>query len=192
MDDKDLQEMCPKIGWCKKLKTFFNRRTLEILHNKCIRPCPRRNSYIVYWLEKAGLEVPEKYQTLSFRGKIQAARLGQPQMTKKPCGCGGGKKKKPPSMVEKAKSVTKAGIDFIKSGMKLVSDKEAEQRLNICLDCDQSYYDKLGKLRCKECGCYLAVKTKIACAECPLYEGDKHLGSDNPYWGQSEECDDGV
>jgi hypothetical protein len=42
--------------------------------------------------------------------------------------------------------------------------KNADQRMAICLKCTQ--YDPKGW--CKQCGCYLAVKTKLAGSKCPL------------------------
>jgi hypothetical protein len=45
------------------------------------------------------------------------------------------------------------------------SEEEAQQRLNICLDCERLV--QLTK-QCLECGCIMAVKVKLKNATCPL------------------------
>lgn len=47
----------------------------------------------------------------------------------------------------------------------MFSDKQtSEDRYKICKSCDQ-----LNKLKlCKQCGCFMPLKTKIAVVNCPL------------------------
>jgi hypothetical protein len=45
------------------------------------------------------------------------------------------------------------------------SDDVASRRLNICSDCDRFIH--LTK-QCKECGCLMSMKTRLAEAKCPL------------------------
>lgn len=47
----------------------------------------------------------------------------------------------------------------------MFSDKKtAEDRYKICKSCDQ-----LNKIKfCKQCGCFMPLKVKIAVVECPL------------------------
>lgn len=44
------------------------------------------------------------------------------------------------------------------------TDKKAEERINICAQCDK--FNDLGL--CTECGCLMATKSKIESASCPL------------------------
>jgi hypothetical protein len=50
------------------------------------------------------------------------------------------------------------------SGEKVI-EQIAEQRLNICLECDRLI--NLTK-QCKECGCIMPAKVKLEKATCPL------------------------
>ena len=43
--------------------------------------------------------------------------------------------------------------------------KERETRLNICRACDRFIQ---ATSQCKECGCFMKIKTRIKDAECPL------------------------
>lgn len=43
------------------------------------------------------------------------------------------------------------------------SDKVLSERLRICNDCPE-----FDKLRCKQCGCFVALKVKPKESECPL------------------------
>jgi hypothetical protein len=45
------------------------------------------------------------------------------------------------------------------------SDEEADRRYSICQSCPS--FLKLTK-QCKECGCFMHLKTKLQNAECPL------------------------
>lgn len=42
--------------------------------------------------------------------------------------------------------------------------KISEKRMDICKKCDRLDRFK----RCKECGCFMVIKTKIKTAKCPL------------------------
>ena len=46
----------------------------------------------------------------------------------------------------------------------LSSDKEANERWSVCLDCEHL----LKKKRCSQCGCYMKYKIHVAEAECPI------------------------
>lgn len=43
--------------------------------------------------------------------------------------------------------------------------KKANERLAICFECDRFYKPTR---QCKECGCFMKVKTRISTASCPL------------------------
>jgi hypothetical protein len=45
------------------------------------------------------------------------------------------------------------------------TDEVRDERLNICMSCE--HLVKFTK-QCKKCGCFMAIKTKIGPAECPV------------------------
>ena len=55
--------------------------------------------------------------------------------------------------------------DFLNRSTPYASDEEAGERYSICLECPE--LSKLTK-RCNECGCFMAAKTKLKLAKCPL------------------------
>lgn len=46
-----------------------------------------------------------------------------------------------------------------------VSDDVSQGRLDICNGCEKFIHESN---RCKECGCFMNLKTKLAEAKCPL------------------------
>lgn len=55
--------------------------------------------------------------------------------------------------------------DVLNKNTEYVSEDLATQRYDICLSCPELV--KVTK-QCKQCGCVMFIKTKIAKAECPL------------------------
>lgn len=55
--------------------------------------------------------------------------------------------------------------DLANPNTEWVSDEVAEQRYSICKGCPELI--KLTK-QCKKCGCFMAAKTKLKLATCPL------------------------
>tara|TARA_B100000131_G_C17790480_1_gene481101 strand:+ start:4 stop:339 length:336 start_codon:yes stop_codon:yes gene_type:complete len=53
---------------------------------------------------------------------------------------------------------------FVGGKKTLSSDKEANERWSVCLDCEHL----LKKKRCSQCGCYMKYKIHVAEAECPI------------------------
>jgi hypothetical protein len=51
------------------------------------------------------------------------------------------------------------------AGFPKATDDERAARLEVCRACDR--YDA-AQVRCKECGCFLAAKTRWAAEACPL------------------------
>jgi uncharacterized secreted protein with C-terminal beta-propeller domain len=56
-------------------------------------------------------------------------------------------------------------IDIVKSDTDWVSEDISNKRYSICQSCPELI--KLTK-QCKKCGCFMAVKTKLSLAECPI------------------------
>lgn len=55
--------------------------------------------------------------------------------------------------------------DFLNPNTEYASDDEAGKRFSICLSCPS--LNQTTKT-CKECGCFMAAKTKLKAATCPL------------------------
>jgi len=55
--------------------------------------------------------------------------------------------------------------DILNPNIEWSEESIAKQRLDICFDCD-----RLIKVtsQCKECGCFMKLKTKLQEARCPL------------------------
>lgn len=56
-------------------------------------------------------------------------------------------------------------LDLLNPKTLQASDEVAEHRYSICLECPELV--KLTK-QCKQCGCFMFAKTKLAYAKCPL------------------------
>jgi hypothetical protein len=56
-------------------------------------------------------------------------------------------------------------VDFINPVTEYVTEDVADERMKTCLDCP-----KLIKAthQCRECGCFMKIKTKLLHAKCPL------------------------
>ena len=50
-------------------------------------------------------------------------------------------------------------------GPVLATEETAKERMAICLECPSLRHSNL---QCRECGCLMAAKTKLANVECPL------------------------
>ena len=74
--------------------------------------------------------------------------------------------KKEPSIVQKAKNVTKAAAKYAGSGFKNVSEERQKERMEICKKCE--FYQADGNPTCAKCGCFLKVKTAWASESCPI------------------------
>ena len=55
--------------------------------------------------------------------------------------------------------------DLISSDTEWANKEESEKRFDICKSCPKLI--KLTK-QCKECGCFMAAKTKLEAATCPI------------------------
>lgn len=55
--------------------------------------------------------------------------------------------------------------DLVNPNTKWASDNVAEERYSICQSCPELI--KLTK-QCKKCGCFMAAKTKLQKATCPI------------------------
>ena len=72
-----------------------------------------------------------------------------------------------PSITEMSKNVVQTVVNTAKSVIAgegvSITDEQAKQRLTICEGCE-FYKDT----RCTKCGCYMAVKTHLKAANCPI------------------------
>ena len=65
---------------------------------------------------------------------------------------------------KKAQGETKPW-DLVNINTEWASEEKAEERYSICKSCPELI--KLTK-QCKKCGCFMAAKTKLALAACPI------------------------
>lgn len=57
--------------------------------------------------------------------------------------------------------------DLVNPKTEWASEELATQRFDICKQCPQLIK---GINQCKECGCFMAAKTRLSRAECPLHK----------------------
>ena len=75
-----------------------------------------------------------------------------------------------PSVAQQAKNFFSSMTNFIKSGMETVGDDEYQRRLDICNGCE--WFDHEAG-RCKQCGCFMRIKAKLASEKCPIDKWEK-------------------
>jgi len=72
-----------------------------------------------------------------------------------------------PSILDMGKNIVQTAIDAVKSAIAgegiSAADVQANTRLKICESCE--FYSNT---RCTKCGCYMAVKTHLKAANCPV------------------------
>ena len=56
-------------------------------------------------------------------------------------------------------------LDMLNPNTKRAEDDLAKQRLDICLSCPELINLTV---QCKKCGCFMAAKTKLESAKCPI------------------------
>jgi ribosomal protein L32 len=72
---------------------------------------------------------------------------------------------KEPSIIKKAANLSSSFVKHAKDGFKKTKSSLQQSRMEICRSCE--FYDELGN-GCKNCGCYLAIKTSWASESCPI------------------------
>ena len=69
---------------------------------------------------------------------------------------------------------------WLKGSQVIAPQEVAQERWDICLQCDRLLYDETNPDtnkkdgRCTECGCFMNVKCHYACAECPIGKWGKY------------------
>jgi hypothetical protein len=74
-----------------------------------------------------------------------------------------------PSVWSMLKNVGKAAVNSAKSGFKLVTDEQYDERTNICKSCEfwnPKAFNNTGQ--CVKCGCSTKAKLKLATEKCPI------------------------
>jgi hypothetical protein len=145
---------CPLAGYCSRHKINKN------LHYH--RLCQNHEGYFNAWEEGRGPGQKGKAK------KPEQQKDSQPQCKFcKNTGCNGGcrNNNQLPPATEMAKNLGTATKDYIKSGLKTVSEEEIKQRLDICGDCEHYIPHSA---RCKLCGCFTKFKAKLKSGGCPI------------------------
>ena len=84
----------------------------------------------------------------------------------------------PPGMWQMMKTAAQAGKNFVKSGMRFVTQEEFELREIICKGCE--YWNPKGygnTGQCLKCGCATKAKLRLASESCPIKKWNKLLPS---------------
>jgi hypothetical protein len=72
-----------------------------------------------------------------------------------------------PTLAEMGKNLAQTVVDTVKSVVAgegaISAETQADTRLKICESCE--FYQNT---RCTKCGCYMAVKTHLKAANCPV------------------------
>ena len=87
-----------------------------------------------------------------------------------------------PGLLRMAGSATKAMAKFIKSGLKSVSPRVYEERLQTCSGCE--YHSGL---RCRICGCFTNMKAQMPHEKCPIGKWPVYVETRGP--GQTTDVD---
>lgn len=56
-------------------------------------------------------------------------------------------------------------LDLLNPNTRPASKEVSDNRYSICLECPEL---RQATKQCKQCGCFMAVKTKLESAKCPL------------------------
>lgn len=73
---------------------------------------------------------------------------------------------KKPSIIEKGVNFVKSAVKHVANGMKKVSKKEMNRRIDICKGCE--FFTDGDRPRCSKCGCHLNIKARWESAHCPI------------------------
>lgn len=68
-------------------------------------------------------------------------------------------------MKDLATTTTNIVYKLIKEGKMLADAEKANQRMNICENCE---FLKKDFYQCDKCNCFMKVKTKLFAAKCPI------------------------
>lgn len=79
---------------------------------------------------------------------------------KEPSCCGNAK----PSVKTMTASLIESAAIWAKNGFALLDEEDHEKRFSICKTCDELYDGG----RCRKCGCFMEVKSKLAGMKCPI------------------------
>ena len=85
---------------------------------------------------------------------------------------------------------------WMRGSQTITTQKEAERRWKLCLECPHLLYDETnpdtGKKdgRCTHCGCFMNVKVHYAVAECPINKWEKDCGCQTMCECEDGECDE--
>jgi len=73
--------------------------------------------------------------------------------------------------IDKVITVTKAVVEHLSSELPILNDEQRKERVDICQGCE--FYHPL-TTHCKQCGCMMAMKTRLPLAKCPINKWGIH------------------
>ncbi len=68
-------------------------------------------------------------------------------------------------IIEANKNSSVSPLDLVKPGTEWAEESVANERFSICQACPELI--NISK-QCKKCGCFMAIKTKMQAATCPI------------------------
>jgi hypothetical protein len=74
-------------------------------------------------------------------------------------------RKELPGLLERAATFVGAVADYALAGFPAMPEGESERRLNTCRACPEFVPESS---QCRQCGCYMNLKTQLATSACPL------------------------
>jgi len=84
--------------------------------------------------------------------------------------CGSPKNESSPTIIQMGQNLTKSTVNWVKSGLPLVTKEIYKQRLKICKNCQYWLPNArlgMGKCNHSKCGC-TKIKLKLATESCPI------------------------
>jgi hypothetical protein len=71
-----------------------------------------------------------------------------------------------PSIIQKGVNFIKSAVKHVANGMKKVSQKEMDRRMDICKGCE--FFTDGDQPKCSKCGCHMKIKARWESAHCPI------------------------
>ena len=143
---------CPLAG-------YYNRHSVQKTAHMH-KLCQNHKGYFDLWEECKGPgQEADDCEKKSHKQEIEEKKPNQEEIVKTK-----------PSKFQMAKNSAKATTKHVVSGGRNVSPEVQKERMEICAGTETTpaceYYDADAN-RCRDCGCFLAIKTKWKTSTCP-------------------------
>jgi hypothetical protein len=140
-----------------------------------------KQNLIKYWENRLSSK-PEDLDLYKTTLTMYERTLGSPAREKVDATAGSNQEIQAPGVWQMMKTAAIAGKNFVKSGMKFVTEEQFEAREAICKGCE--YWNPKGygnTGQCLKCGCATKAKLRLASESCPLQKWVKIEASTQEY-----------